>query len=100
MEKELKKKLQTVVKLVDNAMVDPDINITYHIPEVIETSHKYTETEEPYIAVQYIVGDYTRPERKIHLNGTYTMHDAEQIANLVTFSIEQFKSGIDSVEMG
>ena len=89
----LKEKLEDVVEHVNNAMVDPDINIDYYIPETDNLG-------DCYIQVEYVVGEYTKPKRKIHLTKTYTMYEPQKIANLVTFSIEQFKTEIDSVEMG
>ena len=41
MDKEVKEKLEKVVELVNNAMVDPDIVIEYCIPEVLTTSDTY-----------------------------------------------------------
>jgi hypothetical protein len=38
MEKELKEKLEAVVELVNNVMVNPDIDLEYCIPEVATTS--------------------------------------------------------------
>jgi len=100
METELKEKLEQVVGLVNNVMVDPEIDIDYSIPEVAVTTQSSDILENPYISVRYVVSEYTQPIRKIHLTRTYTKHKAEVIANLVTFSIEQFKMEIDSVEMG
>ena len=100
MQKELKEKLQRVVQLVDNVMVDPEINLECCIPGVAMTSQTCNMVKDPYISVEYVVGEYTRPTRKIHLTRAYVQHEPEVIADLVTFSIEQFKTEIDSVEMG
>lgn len=110
MEKELKKKLEEVVALVNNVMADPDIDIEYCIPEVATTSDSCDIPSgskepgdlsgDPYILVKYVVSEYTVPERKIRLGRTYLPYSAEKIADMVTFSIEQFKTEIDSVEMG
>jgi hypothetical protein len=99
-EEETKEKLETIVKLVNNVMVDPDIDIEYCIPEVATTSDSCDVSGDPYISVTYVVSEYTKPTRKIRLTDTYLRNSAEEIANLVTFSIEQFKTEIDSVEMG
>ena len=100
MEKVLKEKLEKVVKLVDKARVDPEINIEYHMPGVAMSSSEHDMSESPYILVEYVVSQYTKPTRKIHLTRGYLNHEAEAMADLVTFSIEQFKTEIDSVEMG
>ena len=89
---ELKEKLEKVVVLVNNARVDPDIDIEYCAPDV---------SGDPHILVTYVVGDYNKPTRKIPLRSTALRRSTpEEIANQVTFSIEEFKGEIDSVEMG
>lgn len=100
MEKALKEKLEAIVGLVNNVMVDPDIDIEYCIPEVATTSESCDISGIPYILVTYVVSEHTRPTRKIRLRDSYLQNTPEEIANLVTFSIEQFKTEIDSVEMG
>ncbi|MEA2046976.1 MAG: hypothetical protein U9O64_00860 [Campylobacterota bacterium] len=100
MENALKEKLEQIVILVNNAMVDPDIDIEFCIPEVATTSETCDVSGDPYILVKYVVSEYTQPTRKIRLTEKYLDNTAEEIANLVTFSIEQFKTEIDSVEMG
>ena len=99
-EQETKEKLEAIVNLVNNVMVDPDIEIEYCIPDVATTSETCDVSGDPYILVTYVVSEYTRPTRKIRLTDTYLKNTAKAIANLVTFSIEQFKTEIDSVEMG
>ena len=99
-EQETKEKLEAIVALVNNVMVDPDIDIEYCIPDVATTTATCDVSGDPYILVTYAVSEYTRPTRKIRLTNTYLNNTAKAIANLVTFSIEQFKTEIDSVEMG
>lgn len=100
MEKALKEKLDQLVILVNNAMVDPDIDIEFCIPEVATTSETCDVSGEPYILIKYVVSEYTQPTRKIRLTDKYLQNTPEEIANLITFSIEEFKGEIDSVEMG
>ena len=99
-EEELKAKLENIVALVNNASVDPDIDIEYCIPDVATTTDSCDVSGDPYIEVTYVVSEYTKPTRKIRLTSTYLQNTPEEIANLVTFSIENFKTEIDSVEMG
>jgi len=99
-EQETKEKLEAIVGLVNNVMVDPDIDVEYCIPDVATTANTCDVSGDPYITVTYVVSEYTKPTRKINLTDTYLRNSAEEIANLVTFSIEQFKTEIDSVEMG
>lgn len=97
MEKELKAKLEKIVELVNNVMVDPDIDIEYCIPEVATTTDSCDVSGDPYILVKYSEDKYIT--KKIKLTEKYLGNSAEEIANLVTFSIEQFKGDLDSVHM-
>ena len=97
MEAALKEKLEKIAELVRNVMVDPDIEIEYCIPEG-NTMDGSMETADPYFLVNYAENKYVT--RKIRLTKRYIQGTAEEIANLVTFSIEQFKEEIDSVQMG
>ncbi|MDH5465712.1 MAG: hypothetical protein OEW60_08750 [Thiovulaceae bacterium] len=98
MKRELKEKLETIVNLVDKMMVDPDIDIEYFIPEVVTTSNSVNLSTDPFILVKYAEDKYV--ERKIRLTDKYLNNSAKVIADLVTFSVEQFKEEIDSVQMG
>jgi len=100
MEKETKAKLEKIVELVNKAMVDPDIDIDYCIPGVETTLENCDGSGDPYILLTYVVSEYTKPTRTIHLGKTALLSTAEEVANKVTFSIEEFKGEIDSVEMG
>ena len=100
MKTEIKEKLENIVTLVNKAMVDPDINIDYCIPGVETTVEDCDSSGDPYILLTYVVSEYTRPTRTIHLGSTALLSTAEEVANKVTFSIEEFKGEIDSVEMG
>ena len=98
MEQALKEKLQNIVELVNKLMVDADIDINYCIPDVAVTSDGCELGGVPYISVKYAGDAYV--ERKIRLRDKYLHNSAEEIANLVTFSIEQFKEEVDSIPMG
>lgn len=88
--KELTLKLEKVVEQVGNASVDPDIDIEY-----------FNNEEEPYMLVTYVVSEYNKPTRKIYLKDSdLRRNSAEDLVNQITFSIEEFKGEIDSVEMG
>jgi hypothetical protein len=97
MEAALKEKLETVVELVRNLMVDPDIDVEYVMPDG-NTMDGSIEVDDPYFLVKYSENKYVT--RKIRLTKRYVQGSAEEIANLITFSIEQFKEEIDSVQMG
>ena len=99
MEKELKEKLEQIVELVDKLMVDPDIDIEYCIPEVAVTADSCDVSKDPYILIQYFISEYHKPTRKIRLTKAYLRNSPEKISNLITSSIADFKTEIDSVEM-
>lgn len=98
MENALKEKLEKIVEHLDVLMVDPDIDIEYCVPEVATTAPSCDIYGGPYILVKHAENKYI--EKKIILSDTYLKKDAEEIANLVTFSIEQFKLQVDATGMG
>ncbi|RMA97644.1 hypothetical protein [Hydrogenothermus marinus] len=100
MEKELKEKLQKVVELVKKDMANPDIDIEFCIPEVEMDSSSCNVNKEPYISVKYTIEEGDVHERKIKIRRKYTQMEPEDLANLITFYIEQFIEEIDSVEYG
>jgi len=101
MKQALKEKLEKVVELVNNVLVDPDIDIDYYIPEVItENGVHTTQSVEPYVLLKYVVNGTHMQEQKIPLKTTYLTKTPEDLANLVTFYIEQFMEEINSVEFG
>ncbi len=95
-----KEKLEKVIALVNKDMVDPDIDIDYCIPGVETTAKDCNESETPYILLTYVISEHNKHTRKVHLDNTLLRNTAEEIFNRVTFSIEEFKAEIDSVEMG
>lgn len=95
MEKAIKEKLEKVVELVNNVMVDPDIDIEYCIPEVETTTDSCDITGDPYILVKYQLSATIIKTRKIRLGSTALRNSAEDIANMSTASIEEFKSEIE-----
>jgi len=95
----LKEKLETVLELVNNVMINPDIDIEYCVPET-EISENSNVTGDPYIQVKYQANVTHTVEQKIPLKRQYLKQEPQDIANLVTFYIEQFIEQIDSVEYG
>jgi len=90
MENALKEKLEAVVGLVSNVMVNPDIDLEYNI----------SDAENPYIRMKYMVHGEHKTERNIPIKSKYLDKTPEDIANLVTFYIEQFIEQINSVDSG
>ena len=96
MDKALKEKLEAVVELVNKVMVNPDIEVECCRTEGATTS----ETGDPYIHLKYNANGTHIMEQNIPLKHHYINKTAEDIANLVTFYIEQFIEQINSVENG
>jgi hypothetical protein len=100
MEKALKEKLEAVVELVNKVMVNPDIELEYCIPEVATTSETFGASGDPYIHLKYVANGTHIMEQKLPIKDRYLNKTPEDLANLVTFYIEQFIEQIDSVEHG
>ncbi len=100
MEKALKEKLEAVVELVNNVMINPDVEIEYCIPEVATTAETCDVSGDPYIHLKYAANGTHIMEQNIPIKNHYLAKTPEDIANLVTFYIEQFIEQIDSVENG
>ncbi len=81
-------------------MTNPDIELTYHIPDVAMTAVNAKITHDPYIHVKYMSNGTHVMEQNIPIKHNYLKKTPEDIANLVTFYIEQFVEQIDSVEYG
>lgn len=100
MQQEIIEKLEDVVDLLDHALVDPDIELSYCIPEVAMTTENANVSGDPYIHLKYMSSGTHVMEQNIPIKKNYLKKTPEDIANLVTFYIEQFTEQIDSVENG
>ena len=98
MEAALKEKLEKIVELVHNLMVDPDIDIEYCIPEVATSAESCDMGGDPYLLIKYSEDNYVT--RKFRLTGEYMQQSPEQIAEVVTDSIKEFKVEIDGTKLG
>ena len=100
MQQAIQEKLEDVVDLIHKTMTNPDIELTYHIPDVAMTAENAEITHDPYIHLKYFVNEDHTQEQNIPIKQVYLSKTAEDLANLVTFYIEQFTEEIDSVEYG
>jgi len=92
MKVQIKEKLSQVIELVNNVLVNPDINLDYSIPE--------DSTEDPYVLLKYTLNGSHVQEQKIPIKQNYLKKTPEDLANLITFFIEQFTEQIESLENG
>lgn len=96
---EYKEKLQTVVELIDDISIDPDVNVDYFIPGVMVTAEGgQNESGGPYI--QFTYESDGQHMQYMPLTRSYLEKTPEDLVNLFTFSLEQFKEEIDSRQYG
>jgi len=97
---ERQEKLEDVVNLVSKMLVDPNIELDYEIPSVAMTGKNADVSGDPYIVLKYVVNETHTQNQKIPIKKIYLKKSSQDIANLVTFYIEQFIEEIESVEYG
>lgn len=98
---EQKEKLQTVVGLVDKISVNPDVSIDYFIPGILVTTESgKVVSGGPYIEFSYALNGTDTHIQHMPLTRSYLEKDSEDLANLITFSLEQFMGEIDSRQYG
>lgn len=100
MNQELQEKLEDVVDLVSKVLVDPDIELDYEIPDVAMTGENADVSSDPYIVLKYTMSGVQTRNQRIPIKKNYLKKSPEDLANLVTFYIEQFIEQIESVEYG
>ena len=99
-EKANKEKLEKVVELVNHTMANPDIELEYCVPEAATTTEPYGVSRDPYIHLKYISNGTHIMKQNVRIGPQYLTKTPEDIANLVTFHMEQFIEEIDSTEYG
>jgi hypothetical protein len=101
---EQKEKLQKVVEIIDNVGVNPDVMVDYFIPGVLVTegADGSGDSGGPYVQFTYAsASDSSNPHvQHMPLTHGYLEKDAEDLANLITFSLERFMEEIDSRQYG
>ena len=98
-----RERLQEAVGLIDNISVDPDVDIAYFIPGVRVTadSDGSGEAGGPYVQFTYSTSSGTDPHvQHMPLTHGYLDKEPQDLANLVTFSLERFMEEIDSRQYG
>ena len=98
---EEKAKLQTLIQLVDNLTVDPDVDVNYFIPGVKVTTEKDTrDIGGPYLEFAYHKDGVEDFIQHMPITHGYMEKTPEDLANLVTFSLERFMEEVDSRQYG
>jgi hypothetical protein len=91
MEGAMKEKLERLAEEVQKNMVNPDVDIDVCFDNA---------SGVPYLTVRYVVEGHSVHEKRIDIDKEYWEKDVKDLANFVTFQIEQFMEEIDSVEYG
>ena len=101
MEKEkLKEKMEEIIGLVNNTMIDLDVEVEYCIPEVESTSETCDVSGNPHILLTYTVDEYNTRTRKVSLGNTALQSTPEDLAKHVVLAIAEFKDEMDDIKMG
>ena len=99
---EQKEKLQTAVGIIDNIAVDPDVSVDYFIPGVVVTANADGSGKSggPYVQFTYVTNGMDAHVQHMPLTHGYLEKTPQDLANLVTFSLERFMEEIDSRQYG
>ena len=93
--------LHTMVGLVDNIAVNPDINIDYFIPGVLVTAESgNVDAGGPYVEFAYARDGLDPHVQHMPLTRSYLEKTPQDLANLITSSVERFMEEIDSRQYG
>jgi hypothetical protein len=97
-----KEKLQKVVEIINKVCVNPDIEVDYFIPGVLVTdgADGGGETGGSYVQFTYSVNESDSHVQHMPLTHGYLEKDVDDLANLITFSLERFMEEIDSRQYG
>lgn len=93
-------KLQAVVGIIDNASINPDVKIDYYIPDVLTTVERRNMSDDPYVQFTYEANGQSPQVQYMPLKDNYLQKTPQDLANLITFSIERFAEEIDSTFYG
>ena len=97
---EEKKKLQTVVELINKLEINSNLNIEYFIPGVLVTADGSDKDGGPYIQFTYTLDTNDSHTQHMPLKRSYLEKTPQDLANFITFSLEQFIEEIDSRQYG
>ncbi len=95
---DLEKKFELLAQEISKNMVNPDIDIEFCFPQEAEEGCEVKKY--PYIKVKYVIEGHDVYEKEIDIDPVYWEKDVKDLANFVSFQIQQFMEEIDSVEYG
>jgi len=94
---ELKARMQKIVELVNDAMIDLEVDVDYVIPDLDSGSG---DTSKAHILLTYNEDEYTTRTRKVSLGKTALQSSPQDLTQHVLQSIENFKEEADDIRMG
>ncbi|NOR54606.1 MAG: hypothetical protein GQ531_00210 [Sulfurovum sp.] len=92
----LKVEMLNIIRSVNAAMIDGDIDVEYYIPSLDEGDNM---SDKPHILLTYVEDEYTTRTRKVSL-ATALHSTTEDFTKHVILAIEEFKDEMDDVQMG
>jgi len=97
-----KEKIEAAIELIDKVSINPDVSVDYFIPGVLVTENAdgTNEIGGPYVQFTYSVNGSDPHKQHVPLTHAYLEKDPQDLANLITFSLEQFMEEIDSRQYG
>jgi len=97
-----KEKIEAAIKLIDKVEINPDVTVDYFIPGVLVTEDVDGPNEigGSYVQFTYSVNGSDPHKQHVPLTHAHLEQEPKDLANLITFSLEQFMEEIDSRQYG
>jgi len=97
---EYKNKMQNIISLVNDAIIDIDVDVDYCIPEAEIVSTSCDKLSDAHILLTYIEDEYTTRKRKVSLGNVALQSTPEDLTKHIVLAIEEFKDETDDIKMG
>lgn len=94
----MEEKFRMLAEEISKTMANPDLDVEICFPE--EAGEGCESRSYPYIKVRYVIEGHDVYEKEIDIDPAYWEKDIKDLVNFVSFQIQQFMEGIDSVEYG
>lgn len=91
-------KFRLLAEEINRNMVNPDIDIELCFPEEAEEGCEIKKY--PYIKIKYVIEGHDVYTKNIDIDPKYWEKDIKDLANFLSFQIQQFMEEIDSVKYG
>jgi len=98
--RELKSRMEEIVELVNDAMIDLEVEVDYCIPELVTDATSCDVSNKAHILLTYREDEYTTRTRKVSLGKTALQSSPADLTQHVLQAIENFKEEADDIRMG